>query len=375
MSDVFELIKDLQPVEGLVFEALIGKPAYHSLLLLYQQLLRHSDGRVWSNKQIADSMGMSETVVKRGLRILRRLGLIVIDGDRKTRLLIAMTHYSTTDDRMPRVLKGISNGRVILELETGRVVDTKTDREFDAEHLKLRVVGAPMGRVRPKVVDDPGVVGDPSLADESDLVTASEQTSLELHRQNGSTPVLATPEFSISSSSFNRSRSTKSSISTPINKSILEGEFYRPAETDKKNPYWLPVTADHLPLNSKFKTQHDPFRADIEAAQAYANERFGIKHTLLDGAGKQNERYGVLFRALNHFGFTLEDLKRGLDNVLKHHYWAGTNVRDTTKLFRNLATAEELINYKAPLNQKTDLRHLDLREVRGPDKILESFEF
>src|SRR3954464_11656195 len=120
MSEPFELFKDLQPVEGLVFNALSRNSAYHGVLLLYLKLLRDSDGRASSNEQIGISLGVSEAWVKRNLRLLRKLGLVTVDGARQTRTLLVTTHYSTFDDRLPRVFKGIESGRVVLE--DGRVI-------------------------------------------------------------------------------------------------------------------------------------------------------------------------------------------------------------------------------------------------------------
>lgn len=372
MAEDFELFKDLQPVDGLVFDSLSRNSAYWGVLMLYLKLLRDADGRLRSNKQLASFLGTSEATIKRNLRLLRKLGLVAVDGARQTRTLLVTTHYSTLDDRLPRVLKGIASGRVVLE--EGRVIDAKTEREFDAETLRLRVMGDPKVMGDPTITGDPTVIGDPTTAVETESVTPSEQTSLGLSSQNGSTPVLAEREFSHISSSYNRSRSTKNSISTRINKTLCMGEFYNATETDKKSPYWLPVTADYLPLKSRFNPGNDPFRAAVEAVQAHANETFGVKHSVFDGAGRPNERYGILFRALSHYSFTEDQLKAGIDNTLKHHFWSTTNVRDTLKLFRKLDTAEDLVNYRAPLHQKVDMRHLELREVRGP-KIISDFEF
>jgi hypothetical protein len=139
----------------------------------------------------------------------------------------------------------------------------------------------------------------------------------------------------------------------------------------------MPLSDKHnLPIRG-FKAEKDPYREDVEAVQEYANQILGTAHKVYGAEKKINERYGIILRALHHFGFTVDQLKLAIDNAKNHHYWGSnaSNVKDLIKLFRKEANIGELVGYTGgPLNAKADLRHLENRAIYG-DKVVETFEF
>lgn len=138
----------------------------------------------------------------------------------------------------------------------------------------------------------------------------------------------------------------------------------------------MPLNSYHLPLAGFDKTK-DPYKTDIESIQAHANEVLGTEQSVYGRDEKINERYGIILRALHHFGFTVDQLKLAINNAKNHHYWgtSASNVKDLIKLFRKEANIGELVEYSgSPKNAKVDMRHLENRAIYG-DKTVTTFEF
>lgn len=361
MEDSFEVISNAKPLGKLVFAALSRNPATHSVYLLYARLLFEADTRsTLTNQELADSLGFGLAQVKRMLRLLRRLGLVSISTDRRDRVIVVTTHYLIDDNRLPRVLELIASGRILLDLKEGTVTDSKTGRQFDAEQLRLRLLGDPRLLEELRLLEEPGLLQEPPAAVPAADLSSMAATTSEASCRNDS-GVATTLQNVSERVVINRSRNTKRpSTSTRINKLLTES-FY---SKDK-----MPISKGyHLPL-SGFDPKKDPYQPDVEAVQEYANAVLKTEHSVYAPDGGVGERYGVILRALHHFGYTIDQLKKAIDTVPNHHYWSKSGVKDLAKLFRKDSNIDQLVNYVPPTNLKADTRHLEMRAIYGPKTV------
>lgn len=372
-----QAVKQLEAVKIPLIRALSRQNSTHGVLALYLRLLLDADEKAPPRTvaELGEMVGVGERTAGRALRVLRKLGVVRDAGE----FLIIITH--TADRRILKALEGISQDRGVIDLVAGVIKSVDSDKVFDytllvtpdtyvggrgttdtyvgglegLTHTPDTYVGGTEGEVwqgKPRRVTTYPILNDQQSAEQLSL---SEKTPY-IHNL-ASTVVVNTG----TSTSTRRNTNSLITDSNPTPK-----------------PVWavkeIPVTADKLPHKTKFVSARDPFRPDIEAVLAYANEQLGTKFHLYSATGAANDRYRIIFRCFYFFDLTLAQLKRAIDNVPRHHFWGPTKVRDLLNLFGKQANVEGLVNYVPPVGGVVDRRALDCAPIpKGTTVITEEF--
>lgn len=357
--------RDYHPIQGLVVRALSSRAPYHSTLVLYFRLLTDADaGAARRLQDYADLLGVGLSTVRRSVRALRLLGLL--RGS-------TVTTYSG-DHRVDSTLEWLESGKLVLDLAAGTLTTVKTGKLVDLSELDLNIArvspmtrGATLGVIH----DTQRVTHDTRSHNVSCMTLDAEGEVVDVSATTATASVVNEPK---------EGSERVMDDTLPENKkvSIVSIQGVEVLDTERgPKPMYLP---DKLPLKSsglakaEFDPARDPFRPVLERVQAYANEKLGTRHDLLDALGKPRDRYRQLLRALVVYGYTEEQLRKAIDGVLVDAYWRETGVKDTGTLFKAESTIQSLLSPKASRPfQKADTRHVECAAL--PEGVVaDSFE-
>lgn len=365
-----QAVLEFQPLYNPIMRALTCREATHGVLLLYLKLLYDAEHNTpaCTIRDRGKELDWSEKTVARGLRILRKLGIVRDSGN----FLFVLTH--TADRRIIKALEGIAAGRGVVDVMKGVISALETGKIFDytqLDHTDIHVLMNAHSDVHVPLnehsdVDVRLVKDEPSRGRRTSVRTYPELSN----QQTADHPSLTVknPHIYKSRSTVvvNKSRSTSTRRNTnhliTIENSTPNAEL-EIAPKAKWAVEEIPVTADKLPHNKLFDPFRDPFQADIESVVGYANEKLGTRYSLYSATGAPNDRYRVVFRCFYHFGLSAVDLKKAVDNIPRHDYWGPRKVRDLLKLFREQSNCEGLVNYVPPDADPKDRRALDCASV------------
>lgn len=354
-STTVTFMQDGIDLEGPVLDALAAHKGTHILWVLYSYLRREAAREgMMSHAQLAKQLDLTTAYVSAAFRTLEKIGLVVI-REGGTRELTVRSH--TVDGRLIKLLQLIQKGAVRIEVKNAVVRHWKSSRDVDYRASVLNDAPTPVDKTGLESRLQSGVEACAD-AGADELTTDTVTTSADLQSVD--------EESGVDDSSHrhymwldNKSRNSTTGVKGISTRRNTGPEMYDP-KAPKKHPNWLPVTVDFLPVKDGFDPKRDPYRADIEAIQAYANDSWNTSHGLYGAAGAPNERYGVIFRCLHHFGFSVDVLKKAIDTVETHDFWGPSKVRNLSNLFRKQSTIERLIDYDPPANLKYDRRALDM---------------
>lgn len=350
-DDLLAPARDFHPIQGLVVRALSSRAPYHSTLVLYFRLLADADvGETRALQGYADLLGVGLSTVRRSVRALRVLGLL--RGS-------TVTTYSG-DSRLDSTLEWLESGKLVLDLAAGTLTTVKTGKLVDLSALDLNIARvSPMTRGATL-----GVIHDTRSVTHD---TVSSMTPLpkwiegEVSGDPATTSLVSEPK-AIGEGVIHDTVSEKKDVSVVSIQGVEVLDTERGVSEEAKGPYdpkKLPLRADGL-TKSKFDPARDPFRPTIELIQAYANQRLGTSHSLLDALGRPRDRYRQILRALVVYGYSAEQLCQAIDGSLTDAYWREAKVKDIGVLFKAERTIEGLLNPRSTRPfQKTDTRHLD----------------
>lgn len=201
-----------EPAWALITRAFAPDPALHTLLVLYnvmQDFARH-ESAVPTNEVLAQATGLSESTVKRGIRVLLRLGLIKV-RNRGAQRQVAVP--SQLDPQTFEIVKAVAIGEVEIEPRKTSVVHRVCKQAVDPE----RSPGRPFEGAK-------GLQGDPSSKQ-----TDGEKSELSLFDTKvssgsfGVTPETEGNSYGVCSCFVFRVTTVQSTINSGINSTINSG--------------------------------------------------------------------------------------------------------------------------------------------------------
>lgn len=110
-------------VDTLVVLALLSRPRYHSTLLLYLRLAAIPEDCACTQDLLAVTVSLSDSTVKRSIRLLRKLGVMAPKGH--TLLPLSSSARNVLEDlRTGNIFTDVHAGTVCYE-STGQAVDLR----------------------------------------------------------------------------------------------------------------------------------------------------------------------------------------------------------------------------------------------------------
>jgi hypothetical protein len=319
-------------LRALAARALLRRADYHTLWIVYEQLWLDAEDRVAyrSTEQLGAHLGLTGRSIKRALRVLKLLGLVVplAEARNRYRLGLPLTGDAETQAR----LAAVRDGTLLISVADGKLYHSEGHLEpLSGGHQEPLWNGwgtseTPLRGTSETPLTAEAAPGpeDATPSNDATYVAVCDGTLQQKSNAHPLTPAyIAFSESSVSVRPSNTSTSTKSIYSENSHNAAPPAE--QPA---------APTRRKRGGLDPKHPTT-DPRWSEVEEVQAFANELFSTRHTLVNSRGELiGERAKVIYRALVTWEYSVDDLCTALRVAATDPWWRDRGITDLTKLLR-----------------------------------------